>query len=399
MLVLEFKAYGTAEQYRSIDEAIRTAQFIQNKCLRYWIDNPGVSKYDLNKYCAVLAAEFSFADELNSMARQASAERTWSAISRFYDNCKKKVPGKKGYPRFKKHSRSVEYKTSGYKFSENRKKITFTDGKNVGTLKLKGTRDLNFYNPKDIKRVRLVKRADGYYVQCCISVDVQIDLEPTGQAQAIGLDLGLRYFLADSNGETVESPSFYRKSERQLNRANRKKSKKYRKGAKPQSNNYHKARVRYSRKHLRVSRQRKEYCKSLAYSVIQSNDLVAYEDLNVKGLVRNRHLAKSISDAGWSTFRQWLEYFGKKYGKVTVAVAPQYTSQNCSSCGETVKKSLSVRTHVCSHCGDVADRDLNAAKNILQKGLRTVGHTGTYTLGEFDPLASLEPSCGVTVGC
>ena len=155
MLVLEFKAYGTAEQYRSIDEAIRTAQFIQNKCLRYWIDNPGVSKYDLNKYCAVLAAEFSFADELNSMARQASAERTWSAISRFYDNCKKKVPGKKGYPRFKKHSRSVEYKTSGYKFSENRKKITFTDGKNVGTLKLKGTRDLNFYNPKDIKRVRL----------------------------------------------------------------------------------------------------------------------------------------------------------------------------------------------------------------------------------------------------
>lgn len=395
MLVLEFKAYGKERQYRAIDEAIRTGQFIQNKCLRYWMDHQGTSKYDLNKYCAVLASEFPFADELNSMARQASAERAWSAISRFYENCKKKVPGKKGYPKFKKHCRSVEYKTSGYKFSQNRKQITFTDGKHIGTLKLKGTRDLNFYTLKDVKRVRLVKRADGYYVQCCISVDLQIDVEPSGKV--VGLDLGLKYFIAGSDGETVEAPGFYRKSERQLNRANRKKSKKYRKGAKPQSRNYHKARVRYSRKHLRVSRQRKEYCKKQAYSVIQSNDLVAYEDLNVKGLVRNRHLAKSISDAGWSMFRQWLEYFGRKYGKVTVAVPPQYTSQDCSSCGETVSKSLSTRTHVCPHCGYVADRDVNAARNILQKGLRRAGHAQTYMLGEFDPLASLEQSCGVTV--
>lgn len=395
MLVLEFKAYGKEDQYRAIDEAIRTGQFIQNKCLRYWMDHHGTSKYDLNKYCAVLASEFPFANELNSMARQASAERAWSAISRFFENCKKRVPGKKGYPKFKKHCRSVEYKTSGYKFSENRKQITFTDGKHIGTLKLKGTRDLNFYTLKDVKRVRLVKRADGYYVQCCISVDLQIDVEPTGKV--VGLDLGLKYFIAGSDGETVEAPGFYRKSERQLNRANRKKSKKYRKGAKPQSRNYHKARVRYSRKHLRVSRQRKEYCKKQAYSVIQSNDLVAYEDLNVKGLVRNRHLSKSISDAGWSMFRQWLEYFGRKYGKVTVAVPPQYTSQDCSSCGETVSKSLSTRTHVCPHCGYVADRDVNAARNILQKGLRRAGHAQTYMLGEFDPLASLEQSCGVTV--
>lgn len=395
MLVLEFKAYGKERQYRAIDEAIRTGQFIQNKCLRYWMDHQGTSKYDLNKYCAVLASEFPFADELNSMARQASAERAWSAISRFYENCKKQVPGKKGYPKFKKHCRSVEYKTSGYKFSQNRKQITFSDGKHIGTLKLKGTRDLNFYTLKDVKRVRLVKRADGYYVQCCISVDLQIEVEPSGKV--VGLDLGVKYFIAGSDGETVEAPGFYRKSERQLNRANRKRSKKYRKGAKPQSRNYHKARVCYSRKHLRVSRQRKEYCKNQAYSVIQSNDLVAYEDLNVKGLVRNRHLAKSISDAGWSMFRQWLEYFGRKYGKVTVAVPPQYTSQDCSSCGETVSKSLSTRTHVCPHCGYVADRDVNAARNILQKGLRRAGHAQTSMLGEFDPLASLEQSCGVTV--
>jgi putative transposase len=381
MIIYEFKIKAKEAQYRAIDEAIRTSQFIQNKCLRLWMDNKGVGKYDLNKYCAVLAAEFPFANELNSMARQAAAERSWSAISRFYDNCKKKIKGKKGFPRFKKNCRSVEYKTSGWVLSENRKAITFRDGKNIGTLKLKGTYDLNYYNLKQIKRVRLVRRADGYYAQFAIDVTVRIETQPTGQA--VGLDLGLKFFIADNKGNTEPCPQFYRKSEKQLNRANRKKSKKFIHSVKPQSKNYHKARSRYARKHLRVSRQRKEYCKRVAYSVIQSNDLVAYEDLNVKGLVKNRHLAKSISDAGWSTFRQWLEYFGFKYGKVTIAVPPHNTSQNCSHCGKKVKKSLSTRTHVCPHCGFVEDRDVNAAINILQLALSTLGHSGTYAWGDL----------------
>ncbi|KAB8332851.1 IS200/IS605 family element transposase accessory protein TnpB [Scytonema tolypothrichoides VB-61278] len=385
MIIYEFKVKGKDKQYSAIDDAIRTSQFIQNKCLRYWMDEKGAGKYDLNKYCAVLAAEFPFADELNSMARQSAAERAWSAISRFYDNCKKKVKGKKGFPRFKKHSRCVEYKTSGWKLSSTRKAITFSDKKGIGTLKLKGTYDLNYYDIKQIKRVRLVRRADGYYAQFAVDIDLKVEAQPVGQV--VGIDLGLKYFIADNIGNVEPSPQFYRKSEKQLNRANRKKSKKYDKAKKtankPQSNNYHKARIRYARKHLGVSRQRKEYCKRLAYSVIQSNDLVAYEDLNVKGLVRNTQLAKSISDAGWSTFRSWLEYFGHKYGKVTVAVSPHNTSQNCSNCGKKVKKSLSTRTHVCPHCGYVADRDVNASINILRLGLSTVGHTGTYAWGDL----------------
>ena len=381
MIVYEFKVKGKEAQYRAIDEAIRTSQFIQNKCLRYWMENKGLRQYDLNKYCAVLAAEFSFADELNSMARQSAAERTWSAIARFFDNCKKKVKGKKGFPRFKKNCRSVEYKTSGWKLSPNRKAITFRDGKNIGTLKLKGTYDLNYYDMKQIKRVRLVKRADGYYAQ--FAIDAKVRVEPNLTGKMVGLDLGLKFFIADNQGNTEPCPQFYRKSEKQLNRANRKKSNKFKRGAKPQSRNYHKARNRYARKHLRVSRQRKEYCKRVAYSVIQSNDLVAYEDLNVQGLVRNRHLAKSISDAGWSIFRQWLEYFGFKYGKVTIAVPPYNTSQNCSSCGKKVKKSLSTRTHVCPHCGFIEDRDVNAAINILKLALSTAGHAGTYAWGDL----------------
>ncbi|MET0114490.1 MAG: transposase [Limnospira maxima] len=160
MIVYEFKVKGKDKQYQAIDEAIRTSQFIQNKCLRYWMDNKDikVDKYALNKYCAVLAAEFPFANELNSMARQSAAERSWSAIARFYDNCKKNIKGKKGFPKFKKNCRSVEYKSSGWKLSETRKAITFSDRKGIGTLKLKGTYDLNYYDIKQIKRVRLVRQ-------------------------------------------------------------------------------------------------------------------------------------------------------------------------------------------------------------------------------------------------
>ena len=383
MLVFEFKLKGKEKQYQAINEAIRTSQFVRNKALRYWMDNKGVGKYDLNKYCAILAKEFSFVDRLNSTARQASAERAWSSIARFYDNCKKKVKGKKGFPKFKKNQRSVEYKHSGWKVSEDRKKITFTDQKKIGTLKLVGSRDLHFYQLEQIKRIRIVKRADGYYCQFCIDADVRAtarDLQPT--KTLLGIDVGLKYFYADSNGQTVEAPQYYRRAEKQLSRASRQKSKKFKRGQK-QSNNYHKARNRYARKHLRVSRQRRGFVCSEAWRVIQSNDLIAYEDLNVKGMVKNRHLAKSINDVAWSSFRSWLEYFGFKYGKVTVAVPPYNTSQNCANCGEKVQKSLSTRTHVCSHCGYVEDRDINAALNILKKGLSTVGHTGTYATGDL----------------
>ncbi len=133
-----------------------------------------------------LRSEFPFVKALNSSACQASIERAYSSIARFHDNCKKSVPGKKGYPKFKKNSRSVEYKTSGWSLSETRKQITFTDKKGIGKLKLKGTWDLNFYQLEQVKRVRLVRRADGYYVQFLISVDNKLETQPTGKT--IGLD-------------------------------------------------------------------------------------------------------------------------------------------------------------------------------------------------------------------
>ena len=196
--------------------------------------------------------------------------------------------------------------------------------------------------------------------------DITPQLEPT--KKCVGLDMGLRYLYADSNNNVEEDPKYYRKAEKRLNKLNRRKSKKFRKGKK-QSNNYIKARIKYAKGHLKVSRQREELAKSLALRLIQSNDLIAYEDLKVKNLVRNQKLAKSINDAGWSQLRKWIEYFGVKYGRLTIAVNPAYSSQECFNCGKLIKKSLSVRTHVCS-CGYIEDRDTMAALNILKKAHR-----------------------------
>jgi putative transposase len=372
MLVFEFKSYGKSAQMKAVDDAIRTAQFIRNSCIRLWMDVKGTGKNDLQKYCAVLAANFPFASELNSMARQASAERAWSSIFRFYENSRKGIPGKKGFPQFQKDCRSVEYKTSGWKLDDNRKFITFTDKKGIGRLKLKGTRDLHFYQINQIKRVKLVKRADGVYVQFCIDINRQENIESSGNT--IGLDVGLKEYYTDSNGLMVENPKFLRIGEKVLKRSQRRVSRKV-KGSK----NRGKARQILGNRHLKISRQRKDHAVKLARCVVQSNDLIAYEDLRIKNMVKNHCLAKSINDASWYQFRVWIEYFGKVFKKVTVAVNPQYTSSDCSSCGEVVKKTLSTRTHVCK-CGCVMDRDENAARNILSRGLGTVGHIGTSTL-------------------
>lgn len=169
MIVREAKLLnGTLGQYQALDEAIRTAQFIRNKAVRHWLDNQGVGKADLYKLCKDLAKEFPFALKLNSAARQASAERAWQSISNFYTRCKKKEK-KKGYPKFKKHCRSVEYKVSGWKLSDDCMSIAFTDGFKIGSLSLycnKETRE-DLFRLK-INRLRVVRRADGYYVNSAL---------------------------------------------------------------------------------------------------------------------------------------------------------------------------------------------------------------------------------------
>jgi putative transposase len=374
MLVLEAKLKGQKQQFSALDEAVRTANFIRNKAIRYWQDNKGTSKKELSALCAVLAKEFEWAKKLNSMARQASAERAWFSISRFYANCKLGRPGKKGFPKFKKQGRSVEYKTSGWKLSEDRKTITFTDGFEAGTFKLKGTRDLSLYALAQIKRVRVVRRADGYHVQFCL--DVERSEQHAYNGSMVGIDLGLESFYTDSEGVQVENPKLLRKSEKALKRLQRRLAKK-----KKGSINRKKAIQRMALKHLKVSRQRKDFAVKMARTLIQSNDLVVYEKLQVRNMVKNHHLAKSISDVSWGQFTQWVDYFGKLHQIQVIVVAPQYTSQDCPGCNARVQKALSTRTHQCA-CGLRLHRDHAAAINILNKGLNTLGHREFQACGE-----------------
>ena len=377
MLVIEYKVKAKSSQYKAIDEAIRTVQFIRNKCLRHWMDAPKEAKIDrfaLNKYSTELRNEFKFVKNLNSMAVQAAAERGWLAISRFYRLCKSKKSGKKGYPKFQRDNRSVEYKTSGWSLHPTKRRISITDKKGLGTLKLLGKWDIHTYPIKSIKRVRLVRRADGYYCQFYVDVDC-VDIQPkTGKE--IGLDVGLESFYTDSNGHHEPNPRFLRKAESDIRHVQRRIYKK-KKGSK----NRRKARVRYSKKHLRVNRQRNEHAKRRARNVCKSNDLVAYEDLRIRNMIKCHNRAKSISDASWYQFRLWIEHFAKKFGKVAVAVPPYNTSQECCLCNKKVHKDLRERIHTCD-CGLVLHRDINAAINILLKAKSREGHSRSNALGD-----------------
>jgi len=354
------------------------------------MQNKGTSKNDLQRLCAVLAKddEQPWIRKLNAHARQASAERAWQAVASFYRRCKD-GDSKKGFPKFKKHSRSVEYKTSGWKLSEDATTITFTDGFQAGTFELWLNGEARqLIQSLKLNRVRVVKRADGYYAQFCIDAERTDTVEHTGSV--VGIDLGLQYFTKDSQGKEVVCPKFLRQSEKRLKRAQRKLAKKFKKGVKGQSKNYHKQRQQVGKIHLKVQRQRKDFAIKQARCVVRSHDMVAYEDLQVSNMVKNHHLAKSIVDAGWYQYTQWLGYYGKLWDKIVVAVPPQYTSQDCSSCGYRVKKTLSTRTHRCPKCGLQLCRDQNAAINILKRGLAIVG--AEYNNSTEGHSESAEPS-------
>ena len=260
MLVLEYKIVANKSQHRAIEESIRTTQFIRNKCIRYWMDSKKedkINRFALNKYSTVLRNEFKFVKNLNSMAVQAAAERAWFSIRRFFDNCKSGRAGKKGFPRFQKDNRSVEYKTSGWSLHKTKRRITITDKQGVGELKLLGTWDIHTYPVKAIKRVRLIRReSSAYYCQFAVDIDNSTQLEPTGNQ--IGLDVGLEYFYSDSNGVHLENPRFLRKAEKTIKHSQRR-IYKHTKG----SNKRRKSRKIYARKHLKVSRQRIEFASAI----------------------------------------------------------------------------------------------------------------------------------------
>jgi putative transposase len=175
--------------------------------------------------------------------------------------------------------------------------------------------------------------------------------------------MGLKVFLVTADGQQVANPRHSRKGEKRLAKFQRRVSRRQ-KG----SNRRKKAVVLLARAHQHVKHQRADHHHKTALTLVRAYDTIYLEDLRVANLVRNRHLAKSISDAGWAQFRSILEAKAACAGRQVFAVPPAYTSQDCSGCGARVQKSLSVRTHICPFCGLVLDRDENGARNVLRAG-------------------------------
>jgi putative transposase len=214
------------------------------------------------------------------------------------------------------------------------------------------------------KTCYLVKRADGHwYALMVCALPAADDLAPpAADRPAVGLDVGLKVFLADSNGDTIENPRFFRTSQATLRRKQR------RLCARKQGSRRRRKMARSTAQtHLKIARQRRDFHFKTAKRYADAYATIVVEDLNLRGLARSR-LAKSILDAAWGAFLMILSCKAASAGGQVIRVNPRYTTQNCSKCGEYVQKSLSVRTHSCPHCGYVADRDVNAAQNIVKAG-------------------------------
>jgi putative transposase len=263
-----------------------------------------------------------------------------------------------GYPRFQGASRynSFTYKQFGNGAALDNGFLVLSK---IGRIALRWSRPLEGMP----KTVTISREADGYYV-CFSCADIPVEpLPPTGQET--GIDVGLKAFATLSSGASIFNPRWYRKAERRLKTAQRRVSRR-----KKGSHRRRKAVTLLAKAHLKVKRQRQDFHHKEALKLVQQHDTIYLEDLQVANMVRNHRLAKSIADASWAQFRAILEAKAVYAGRRVVAVPPAYTSQDCSGCGRRVRKSLSVRTHICPNpdCGLVLDRDENAARNIERAG-------------------------------
>jgi putative transposase len=219
------------------------------------------------------------------------------------------------------------------------------------------------------KTVTISKEADGWYVAVsCEEVPIQ-PLPPT--SQETGIDLGLESFATLADGAMIHNPRCYRKAERYLAKCQRRVSRR-----KQGSHRRRKAVCWLTRAHQHVRRQRQDFHHKTALALVRHYDTISHEDLQARNLVKHHHLAKSISDAGWSQFLSILSFKAANAGRSVHAVDPAFTSQACSGCGVLVQKGLSVRWHSCPDCGTSLDRDHNAARNMLWRGQRLRGLVG-----------------------
>ena len=274
-----------------------------------------------------------------------------------------------GFPKFKGR---YYFNSLNYKHGSGSKFIPGENGK--AKLRLMNIGEINVYYHRPIPdgakiKYIVVKRDERGKWFANLQLEFADTETPEHPGSAVGIDVGMYSIMALSNGERVQNPRWYRKSRPQRRRLQRTFSRRT-KG----SGRWRKARAALAQHEAHIARARYDWWHKVTDQLTQNYSLIAIEDLKLDFMIQNKHLAMSAHDAAFSTFWQMLDYKAEQTGTTVIKVNPAYTSQMCSGCGEIVKKELNVRIHKCVSCGLELDRDVNAARNILNLALNGAGH-------------------------
>jgi putative transposase len=350
----KYKLNPTPEQERDLGRVLGLCRWLHNTALEQRIiawqrARISVSRYQQETELKEIRAAFPVYAAIHAHILQdvlARLDKTYQAFFR-----RIQAGEKAGFPRYQTCTRWHSFTDKEYGNG-----ATMDNGflalSKIGRIAVRWSRPIAGMP----KTVTISKEADGWYV-CFSCAEAPVQPRPT-TGQETGIDLGIEAFATLSDGTRIFSPGWYRKAERALNTAQRRVSRR-----KKGSNGRRKAVALLAKAHQQARRQRTDFHHKTALQLVLENDTIYHEDVQTANMVRNHHLAKSISDAGWAAFLTILSYKAVCAGRSVVAVHPAFTSQICSGCGAMVHKGVSVRWHACPACGTSLHRDHNAAKN------------------------------------
>lgn len=373
----KYRLYPTRSQQDILEKQLSLCRWLYNYFLKerktlYERNKTKITCYDQIKKIPELKKEKPELKEVYSQTLQDVARRLDKAFQNFFRRVKENQNGKKqkpGYPRFKGYWRydSLIYPQSGFELKDNKLNLS-----KIGFLKIKHHREIE----GDIKTLTIRRTLTNKWYACFSTENSKAMPEKKNIENSVGIDVGLTSFLTTHTGEKIDNPRYLTKLEEKLAKLQRWHSRK-----KLKSKNRSKSRWKLARLHEKITNQRLNFLHQLSTKLVKNFQLIAFEKLNIKGMTKNKYLAKSIVDTSWFHFLQQLTYKAAEAGVWAIEVNPRNTTQVCSSCQTMVKKALAQKLHKCPNCGITIDRDANAARNILQLALNTVGTTGINACG------------------